>query len=660
MRKYILLVLMASLFVSCGDGIPKGELDTAWWLHEADLTAMQQDWSEAHANLSCDNNELSIGGKSYDRGVGTHAVSKMLIDLKSRGDRIKGAVGVDDESGEKASVAFFILGDRKILWESGRMMKGNPAKKFDVDINGVEKLALYVSDAGDGIHYDHADWVDVRIVYHDSIPVVINPSDQRRYILTPAAPREPRINGPMVFGANAGSVFLYKVPATGARPMTFRAKGLPKGLNIFEESGLIRGRTPENGTYNVTLIAENEFGKDEMEFKIIVGQGLALTPPLGWNSWNVWGLSVDQTKVKTAASAMEILGLADYGWTYINIDDGWEAAERTAEGELLANEKFPDMKQLATDIHNKGMKLGIYSSPGPMTCGGFLGSYEHELQDAKTWAEWGIDYVKYDWCYYNDIAKDESLPELKKPYVHFREVLDQIDRDIVYSICQYGRGDVWTWGEEVGGNLWRTTGDIVDSWSSMSGIGFSQNDLAPYGGPGHWNDPDMLVVGKLGWGPDLRKSRLTPDEQYTHISLWSMLSAPLLLGCDLAQMDAFTLNLLKNHEVLAVNQDPLGKQGSMVYNGVRYQIWKKELYDGSVAIAIFNIGKSDEPAEAFQWDGVPEVLKVTVGADQIGVEGRHVVRDLWRQIDIGTFDKFFGADVAHHGVMLFKLTPVEE
>lgn len=660
MKKYILIVMMAALLVSCGDGIPREELDNGWWLHEADLTVMQQDWGEPHANLSCDNNKLSIDGKTYKRGVGTHAISKMLIDLQGYGDRIKGAVGVDDESGEKASVEFYILGDKEILWESRRMMKGYPAKSFDVDISGVQKLALYVSDAGDGIHYDHADWVDLRILYHDTMPEVINSADQRRYVLTPRPPKEPRINGPMVYGAGAGNVFLYRIPATGEKPITFSVKGLPEGLIIFGESGLIRGRTPANGTYKVTLIAENEFGRDEKEFEIIVGQGLALTPPMGWNSWNVWGLSVDQTKVKIAASAMKAIGLIDHGWTYINIDDGWEAAERTAEGELLTNEKFPDMKQLAADIHNKGLKLGIYSSPGPMTCGGYLGSYEHELQDARTWAGWDIDYVKYDWCSYNDIARDESLEELKKPYIHFREVLDQVGRDIVYSMCQYGRGDVWTWGEEVGGNLWRTTYDIRDTWASMAEIGFSQNELAPYAGPGHWNDPDMLVVGKLGWGPDVQESRLTPDEQYTHISLWAMLSAPLLIGCDLAQMDAFTLGLLTNDEVLAVNQDPLGKQATKVYDGIRYQVWKKEMYDGSIVIGIFNIGKASDPVEAFQWTDEPEGLKINVGATQIGVEGRHLIRDIWRQRDIGTFDEVFGAEVPYHGVMLFKLTPVSK
>lgn len=656
MKKNILYIFALMILVSCGDGIPQDEKDNAFWLDQADLTAMQQDWSAAHANLSCDSNKLSIAGKSYDRGVGTHAVSKLMIDVHGSGERFKGAAGVDDECGEQASVEFFILGDKKILWQSGLMKVGYSAKSFDIDIRGIQKLALYVSDGGDHIHYDHADWVNARITYHDSVPAVIHPAKVHPYVLTPTPPKEPRINGPSVYGAGAGNQFLYRIPATGERPMKFSVRGLPEGLNIFEESGLIRGKTPANGTYELSLIAENDYGKDEKKFRIIVGQGLALTPPMGWNSWNCWGLSVDQQKVKIAARAMEAIGLADHGWSYLNIDDGWEAAERTEAGFLLANEKFPNMQQLATDIHNMGLKLGIYSSPGPTTCGGYLGSWEHELLDARTWAIWGIDYVKYDWCSYNDIAIDRSLPELKKPYIYFREVLDQVDRDIVYSICQYGRGDVWTWGEEVGGNLWRTTYDIVDTWSSMSGIGFRQGEYAPYAGPGHWNDPDMLVVGKVGWGPDLRESRLTPDEQYTHISLWALLSAPLLLGCDLAQMDAFTLSLLTNDEVLAVNQDALGKQATKVYDGIRYQVWAKELEDGSMAVGIFNIGK-DTPIEAFSWANDEQKLKITVGADQLGLTGIHKVRDLWRQQDIGTFEKTFGANVPHHGVVLLKLTP---
>ncbi len=238
-------------------------------------------------------------------------------------------------------------------------------------------------------------------------------------------------------------------------------------------------------------------------------------------------------------------GLRDHGWTYINIDDGWNMhkdaePKRDSLGRILPNEKFPDMKALGDAIHSLGLKMGIYSSPGPYTCGQYTGSYQFEQKDAHSYASWGVDYLKYDWCSYDQIARDTSLAERQKPYLVMKEALNQVNRDIVYSLCQYGMSKVWRWGAEVGGNLWRTTGDITDTWESLKEIGFSQIENQPFAGPGHWNDPDMLVVGWVGWGPNLHPTKLTPDEQYTHISLWCLLSAPLLLGCDLQQLDPFT------------------------------------------------------------------------------------------------------------------------
>jgi alpha-galactosidase len=235
--------------------------------------------------------------------------------------------------------------------------------------------------------------------------------------------------------------------------------------------------------------------------------------------------------------------------------------------------------------------------------------------------------------------------------------LKNSDRDIVYSMCQYGMGDVWTWGQEVGGNLWRTTGDIVDSWSSMSRIGFGQDKCSPYAGPGHWNDPDMLVVGQVGWGPDLHKSRLTPDEQYTHISLWSLLASPLLLGCDLTQIDKFTLNLLTNIEVLAVNQDPLGQQATKVLDENGGQIWVKKLFDGSIAVGLFNVG-DDNPIDAFVWDSIMPSRKVRISFEDLGIEGMHEIRDLWRSFKIGYYSEGIEAQVPYHGVVLLRVAPV--
>lgn len=648
MKNLLLLIVTATfLLSSC-------QPNEVIYLDEMDLRKMEIGWGKVHVGMSVDHNPLSVAGQVFERGVGTHAVSKMMIDLDGNGRKFHSYVGINDESGSIASAEFFVLGDKKVLWQSGIMRKGDPAKQVEVDLQGVRKLALYISDGGDYNYSDHTDWLDTWIEYRTTAPVAVAMRVHDPYLLTPPPPEMPRINGPRVYGASAGKPFLYKVPVTGRKPIVCSADGLPAGLTLDSASGIISGTAPVNGDYPIMLKAENQVGMDRKEFLIRIGAGLALTPPMGWNSWNCWGLSVDHEKVLSSARAMVSSGLADHGWSFINIDDGWEADQRTGTGELLANEKFPDMNALSGEIHDLGLKIGIYSSPGPKTCGDFLGSYGHEQQDVATWCSWGIDYLKYDWCSYGSIARDQSLPELKKPYLLMKEMLATADRDILFSICQYGMGDVWEWGESVGGHLWRTTGDITDTWNSMTAIGFGQDVCSPYAGPGHWNDPDMLVVGKLGWGPELRDSKLTPDEQYTHISLWSLLAAPLLIGCDLSQLDEFTLNLLTNDEVLAVNQDGLGKQAVKAVEMASYQVWTRELKDGSLAVGIFNTGK-DDPVDACTWDEQPVVHKIAVTWDELGLSGKKSVRDLWRQQDLGEFDGAFEAEVPFHGVILVRM-----
>lgn len=465
------------------------------------------------------------------------------------------------------------------------------------------------------------------------------------YILTPPAPEEPVIHGPEVFGVRAGHPILYTIPASGVRPMQFAVEDLPEGVTVDSLTGFIRGSRRQEGDYTVTLVASNNLGEDRKTFTIKVGDNIQLTPPMGWNSWNCWGLSVSDEKVRSSARAMAESGLVNFGWSFMNIDDGWEASERTSRGELLSNEKFPDMKALSEYVHSLGLKLGIYSSPGPLTCGGYLGSYRHEYQDARTWAEWGIDYLKHDWCSYRTIAASETdLEELQRPYLIMRDALDRVDRDIVYSLCQYGMGDVSSWGADVGGDLWRTTGDIVDTWESLTTIGFSQHTHSEHAAPGRFNDPDMMIVGWVGWGPNLHPTRLTADEQYTHVSLWCLLSAPLLLGNDLARLDDFTMNLLTNHEVLAINQDALCDQADRVYNQDSLQVWVKELSDGSHAVGFFNMDETIREA--------PLPLK------DFGFNGTYMVRDLWRQMDVGEADEEVNLHIYPHGVYLVKLTEV--
>lgn len=460
------------------------------------------------------------------------------------------------------------------------------------------------------------------------------------YILTPKASAKPAINSAAVYGVHPGASFIFKMAVSGAKPMQYNVSGLPKGVSCND--GIISGTINDQGNYAVKISVANKAGKAFQILTFKVGDQLALTPPMGWNSWNCWGLAVSEDKVKSSAQALIDKGLSDYGWSYINIDDGWQQPKRAADSSVIPNEKFSNMKALGDWLHDKGLHFGIYSSPGPLTCGGFLGSYKNELKDAETYAEWGVDYLKYDWCSYDGIAgNDTSLAAYIKPYALMDSALHLQHRNIVYSLCQYGMKDVWKWGPQVNAQSWRTTGDIEDTWQSLYSIGFAQSPLFSYAAPGHWNDPDMMVVGKVGWGENLHPSRLTPDEQYTHVSLWCLLSAPLLIGCDLNKLNDFTLNLLTNPEVLAIDQDILGKQAQRTLQQDSTQVWMKEMSNSSKAIGIFNTSASYK--------------KIDIKSKDLSVNNNSIVRDVWRRKDLGKFGDTFTTMVAPHGVTLIEI-----
>jgi len=500
----------------------------------------------------------------------------------------------------------------------------------------------------------------------------IIPPDYTRYILTPKAPKTPRINGPKVYGARPGADFLYRIPATGQRPISFSAIGLPKGLHLNSATGIITGKTNKRGSYKVRLQARNELGSTERTLRIEIGDNIALTPPLGWNSWNCWGIQVNQEKILHSAQTFIATGLADYGWSYINIDDGWQSIRGGKYNAIQPNRKFPNMKALVDSIHALGLKAGIYSGPWQSTYASHIGSscdnlngtywwieqglvdedyrldrtkvgkedirsfgkYSFAKQDARQWAEWGFDYLKYDWNL-NDRWWLEDM----------RKAIDETGRDIVYSISNSSRvalGPILAKQAE----CWRTTGDIRDTWESMSTIGFQgQDQWAPYRSPGHWPDADMLVLGKVGWGRHYHWTQLTPDEQYTHITLWAILASPMLLGCDMDMLDDFTLSLLCNNEVLDVNQDPLGYQGTCYSRHEDIAIYVKPLEDGSLAVALFNLDK----------------LPHTIGfiPHKLGLTGFQTIRDLWRQQDIATIGERerWECEVAPHGTAFYKLYP---
>jgi alpha-galactosidase len=615
-------------------------------LETVDLGLMTTGWGAPHAGKSVDNHPLTLHGTVYDAGVGTHAESRLRVNLDGNAIRFTAIVGVDDEVADKGSVVFEVRRDGRRAVRTRVLRGGDAPQELNVDLRGAKTMDLVVADAGDGNTYDHADWADARINPAAGPPAAFSA------VAIATAPPPPitvdtgvvtAIRGPRVTGATPGRPFLFRVPVTGAPPFKFAAANLPDGLAMDARTGIITGTVQSPGTTDAAITVSGPHGTARRNLTIVAGDHmLARTPPMGWNSWNVWGTSVDDAKVRAAADAMVESGLVNHGFQYINIDDAWEAG-RDADGNILANDKFPDMKALADYVHSKGLKLGIYSSPGPTTCGGYTASWQHEQQDANTYAAWGVDYLKYDWCSYGGVATGEGQEKLMKPYEVMRAALDNTGRDIVFSLCQYGMGDVWNWGAEVGGNLWRTTGDINDSWGSLSGIGFSQDAAAAHAEPGHWNDPDMLVVGKLGWGPSLHPTKLTPNEQITHMSLWSLLAAPLLIGCDMTDLknDPFTLALLSNDEVIAVDQDPLGKAARRKSAQGQAEVWARPLWDGTTAVGLFN--RSDDAA------------KVTARWADLGLSGRQPVRNLWLRKAEGFFTDAFTAEVPAHGAVLLKV-----
>ncbi len=674
MKNYLSKMIGISLLM-CFMLVANLSAQTTVWLDQIDLSAATQGYGVPGKNKTVDGKAFHIAGKTYERGFGTHAVSSLTIVLDGNVSQFNALVGIDDEvAGQNPGVVFEVYGDGKKLWNSGRIKLGDAAVPCQVSLEGVKKVELVVADGGNGNYYDHADWVDAYFTTNGVTTLKsFNPIASEPYILTPKPSLKPRVNGPVVFGVRPGSPVLYTIPVTGQRPIQYAVKGLPKGLKLDKKTGMISGKLTQKGTYKMTLSAKNALGVSTKAFRIECGDRIALTPPMGWNSWNCFAQEVSADRVKRAADAMVKSGLADHGWTYINIDDFWENNRnskdqslrgpfRDDKGNIVTNSRFGDMKSLADYVHGLGLKIGLYSSPGPWTCGGCAGSYSYEKQDAESYAKWGFDYLKYDWCSYgnvinglpdNDPLKVSSLSynggsvleTAMKPFTLMGELLRKQERDIVFSVCQYGMSDVWKWGDKVYGNCWRTANDITDTWVSVKNIALDQDKSAPYAKPGNWNDPDMLVVGTVGWG-NPHPSKLKPDEQYLHISLWSLFAAPLLIGCDMEKLDEFTLNLLSNDEVIAVNQDPLGKQATCVHTIGDLRIYMKEMEDGSRAVGFCNFGM-DAVNMAYG-----DFAKLTVS-------GTTKVRDLWRQKDVATINtatQTLPISVPAHGVLLYTFS----
>ena len=441
-------------------------------------------------------------------------------------------------------------------------------------------------------------------------------------VLTPAFPGRPGGIGPGGNGAPPS-------PGPPSAPEASEGPGGAGGFRRFQIGEVTARRGTPTPSYRAPSVDYSTLPKVDLPaLRAVAWNGLATTPPMGWNSWNKFRTHIDDAAVRGIADAMVASGMKEAGYQYIIIDDGWQGS-RDSQGRLSPNPNFPDMKALADYVHSKGLKIGIYSSPGPRTCGGFEGSYGHEQQDAAMYASWGMDYLKYDWCSASRVWKDTDMQAV---YQKMGEALQNTGRPMVYALCQYGRAEVQTWGPQVGANLWRTTSDIRDRYDSMINIGFAQSRLSQFAGPGHWNDPDMLEIGNGG---------MTADEYKTHFSLWSMAAAPLIAGNDLRNMTPEIKSILTNREIIAIDQDTLGGGGKEVYSEGSVQVWSKPLASGDVAVAAFNSGS--------------EAAQAALSLTQLGLSGNYAARDLWAHTDLGNLSESLSVTLPAHGVAMLRL-----
>lgn len=639
------------------------------WLDSLSMQSFSEGIRPVKERRNYQNDSMRIAGRYFDRGVGLQSVSVIPLQLDGRGIRFQALVGADDMGNRSLPVHFYVLGDGKVLYQSGPMLVGDPARSVDVDLRGVKRMGLLVIDTVGGISNKrtYANWAEARLDMTDGKPPRHIPNDDPAEILTPPVAPTPRINSATVFGARPGHPFLFRIAATGERPMTFGAQGLPKGLSLDPKTGIITGRLTERGDYQVRVTAVNKRGRAEGSLKIRIGDTIALTPPIGWNGWNSWAHLIDAEKVIASANAMVDMGLADHGWTYVNIDDTWQGRREGPLKALQPNEKFPDIKGMVDQIHAMGLKAGIYSTPYISTYAGYLGGssdhpnggethelikpnrqpfmrigpYRFEEQDAKQMAEWGFDFLKYDWRM--DVNSSDRM---------FR-ALRNSGRDIILSLSNNAPFDkVKDWVRT--SNMYRTGPDIRDSWNSLYMTSYSLDKWGPYAGPGHWSDPDMMIVGNVSTGQEIHPTRLTPNEQYSHISMFALLSAPMLVGCPIEQLDPFTLNLLTNDEVIAVDQDPLGRPARLLRDTMGVQTWLKTLEDGSYVLGLFHKGDYGQtPASWFRW-GNEQPVNYRLEWSKLGLSGSWQMRDLWRQQEIGRMSPDRTFSLPYHGVMLIR------
>lgn len=666
-------------------------------LSSLNLRTVEQGFGEPRADRSVDGHPITLGGRHFEHGLGTHSTGSYFLDLNGGSKRFSAWVGIDDETAGRGSVEFQVVGDGKMLWSSGVLRGGQPPKRVDVDLTGVRRLALLVDDAGDGFEYDHADWADARFTVTGSDPVPARVPAVDPAIAMPESPARPKITSPAVLGVRPGTELLYNICTVGERPLHYMIQGMPAGLTLDSAAGQIRGRLNAPGEHTVAITVRNRAGADTKRVRIVIGDAIALTPPLGWNSYDSYGDNVTEAEVLANARVMKAQ-LQPHGWEYIVVDFRWYDPEaRTppnnpnahANSPLAADKfgrlepapnRFPSaangrgFKPLADTLHAIGLKFGIHVMRGiprqavkantPIegssyhaadaanqanTCGwcpdmfGVNGGspagqawYDSIL---RQYAAWGVDYIKVD---------DMSSPYATQEIEAVHRAIERSGRSIVLSLSP---GDTpISQAKHVieHANLWRISGDFWDNWGAVS----HQFDLISRwqgnGGPGHWPDADMIPLGRLSIdgrsvGRD-RRTALTKSEQMTLMSLWSLAPSPLMLGMVLADNDPWTLALLTNDDVLAVDQDPLGKQAvrlSVPGLPAGVQVWTRELSDGSRVVCLFN--RLSIPVSAH-----------TAWSD-LALSGPQRVRDLWQRKDLGVRPDGITAEIGPHGVQMLRV-----
>ena len=657
---------MFSLFITNGYAQSIHEI----WLDDLVI----QKYSEGIPGISAKKNgggeTMTMVKKTYQRGIGVQSTSVLSFLLNGNATEFTASVGVDDMGNKILKHQFYVLGDGKILFESGDMKWGDLPKNIKVNLRGVQRMGLLVTVEDQGYTKVYTNFADAKILMIGDAKPLTTPNVDEKYILTPPSPKTPQINSAKVFGATPGNPFLYTIASTGSRPIQFFADNLPAGLTIDHETGTISGKLTQRGIYLVQLRAKNKFGEAKKELKIKIGDTISLTPPMGWNGWNSWARMIDGEKVVASANAMVSKGLRDHGWNYVNIDDAWQGNRGGKLNAMQANEKFPNFKKMIDDIHAMGLKVGVYSTPWITSYAGYtgassnfengafpdsiknnkrafryIGKYRFETNDALQLAEWGVDFLKYDWRIEVNSARRMST------------ALKSSGRDIIYSLSNsapFSNVEEWT---KIS-NMYRTGPDIRDSWQGLYHCTFKLDKWGPYGGPGHWNDPDMMILGNVTTGTEMHPTRLTPNEQYSHISLFALLSSPLLIGCPIDQLDEFTLNLLNNDEVIAIDQDPLGSSARLISDEDGIQTWFKKMEDGAYAVGFFNTDNyGKNPASFFRW-GNEKPKNHTVALAKLGLQGNWKVRDVWRQKNVDLVNGAINTMIPFHGVSLYYIQPI--